>query len=362
MAKTASDADTFIISLLKRVATIAVSWTTIVVCLLTTLFVTGGIMAIGASTEPTASYSTVYGTGYNTLLSIKVNGMIVGSEEDSAAGFSPEYTAGYTVKERIMAAVDDDTISGIILEINSPGGTIYGSRAIADGITGYQEKTGKPVYAYVEGQAASGAYWAAAATDKIIADYGSDTGSVGVIMGPFQYYDTVIAEDGGLLNGGVITQNGIESRYITAGTSKDAGSPYRRLTTQELAMLQQSVNNEYDGFVAYVSKHRDIPAATLRDTIGAMSYDNKTALAYNLIDHIGSRESAYDALAKEAGVQDDYQVIREDPPFSFWDAALQAVNLKPRQQASEVNLCNLTRSSLAYHGDAGALCNPAAKQ
>lgn len=352
----------FIRRVVERIVMISVSWTTLLILFFTTLFTIGGFfafMALGAEYEEDApTYSTVYGAGYEQLLSIKVTGMIVGSDDDSAAGYGSGYTSGYTVKDKLLAAAEDDTISGVILEVNSPGGTIYGARAIADGVTTYQEKSGKPVYTYVEGQAASGGYWAAAATDKIIADYGSDVGSIGIIMGPFQYYDKLLAEDGGLLSGGVITQNGIENTYISAGTSKDAGSPYRRLTPQELNILQTSVNNEYDGFVSYVSKHRDIPEATIRSTIGAMAYDNKTALAYKLIDHTGSRDAAYAALAKAAGVEDDYQVIREDEPFSFWDVAMSAVTIKPRKQAAKPDLCSLTRASLAYHGDASLLCKP----
>jgi protease-4 len=178
--------------ILERVAMIFVSWTAVVICLFVTFFTLGGFfafMALGAEEEEMAGYSTVFGSGYNTLLSIQVSGMIIGSEQDSAGGFSADYTSGYSVKEKLLAAAEDDTISGVVLEVNSPGGTIYGARAIADGVTGYKEKTGKPVYTYVEGQAASGGYWAAAATDEIIADYGSDIGSIGVIMGPFQYYD-----------------------------------------------------------------------------------------------------------------------------------------------------------------------------
>jgi protease IV len=114
--------------------------------------------------------------------------------------------------------VDDLSLHGVVLEINSPGGAICGARAIADDVSYYRSKAKKPIYAHVEGLAA---YWAASAADKVIADYGSDIGSIGVIMGPFKYYNTVVNEDSGLFDGGVITQNGIESVSITAGKPKD---------------------------------------------------------------------------------------------------------------------------------------------
>ncbi|HSX17446.1 MAG TPA: S49 family peptidase [Patescibacteria group bacterium] len=239
--------------------------------------------------------------------------------------------------------------------MSSPGGTIYGARAIADGVAYYKKTTGNPVYAYVEGQAASGGYWAISGADKIIADYGSDIGSIGVIMGPFEYYDTVLAEDGGLLSGGVVTQNGIQSTYISAGKYKDMGNPYRKLSAGEIALLQKSVNNEYDTFVQYVSQHRHIAEATIRDTIGAAAYDNKTALEYKLIDQTGSRDDAYAALAKAAGIQDDFTIVREEQSQGFIESLLSATVRKPQVQA-KANICSQTQGVLAYHGDVTALC------
>jgi protease IV len=346
----------FFKALIKRVITIGVSWVTVVACLIITFMAFGIFLFSSADTEADSSYTYASGDGYNQLLSIKVNGAITGASDSTGTGlFSDGSTSGYDVKDQLYAAAEDDTIHGVILEVNSPGGTIYGSRAIADGVKYYQQKTGNPVYTYVEGMAASGGYWAASATDKIIADYGSDIGSIGVIMGPFQYYNKVLSEDGGLLYGGVVTQNGIESTYITAGKSKDAGNPYRKLTAEELASLQKAVNNEYDDFVAYVSKERGIPADTIRGTIGALAYDNKTALQYKLIDQIGSRQTAYDELAKEAGIEDDYQIVEEEWIPSFIESLLAATIRKPQPKAS-ANLCDMTRSTLVYHGDVSLLC------
>jgi protease-4 len=348
----------FIKGLLKRIATISVSWATIVVCLVVTLSIFGFMFA--PSDEAETDYSYIYGDGMNEMLSIPINGTIVGSEDEAASlnFLSDDYqTSGYKVKEQLYAAADDDLINGVVLEINSPGGTIYGSRAIADGVKYYKEKTGNPVYAYVQGMAASGAYWVASSTDKIIADYGSDIGSIGVVMGPFQYYNNVLAEDGGMLYGGVVTQNGIENTTITAGKSKDIGSPYRRLTQEEVTTLQKAVNNEYDDFVRYVSKQRKIDEPTLRNTIGAMTYDNKSAHEYKLIDQSGSKDDAYNQLAKAAGIEDDFTIIREERIPGFVESLLEATVRKPKTEVKTFDTCSLTRSTLAYHGDVSAFCN-----
>jgi protease-4 len=344
----------FFTKLVKRIITINVTWLTVVGCLFVTVLIIGAVF--GSNDDGSdGSYSYVYGNGSHELLSIKVSGTIVGSDASGSILNQEDETAGYAIKERLYKAADDDLINGVVLEMDSPGGTIYGARAIADGVSYYKKTTGNPVYAYVQGTAASGGYWAISGADKIIADYGSDVGSIGVIMGPFQYYNTVLAEDGGLLSGGVVTQNGIESTYITAGKSKDVGSPYRKLSANEITMLQKSVNNEYDTFVQYVSEHRHIPEATIRDTIGAMAYDNKTAQSYKLIDKTGSRDDAYAALAKAAGIEDDFSIIREEYSPSFVESLLSATLHKPQIKASS-NICSQSKGILAYHGDVAALC------
>lgn len=344
---------------ISRMIMIIVTWFTIALCLGGTVFILGAMFGGAPEEDLETTYNVVYGDGQNELLSIPVNGTIVGTQDElDSLGFFDDsnQTAGYNVKQQLYAAADDDLIKGVVLEFNSPGGTIYGSRAIADGVKYYKEKTKKPVYAYVGGMAASGAYWAAASTDKIMADFGSDVGSIGVVMGPFEYYNTPLAQDDGLLGGGIVTQKGIESTTISAGKSKDFGNPYRKLTAEEVAALQKSVNNEYDSFVQYVSKQRNIPEATLRNTIGAMAYDNKTAQEYKLIDQTANRNDTYQALAKAADIEDDFYVVREEPAPSFVESLLTSALRKPEKQVKIGDACALTRVTLAYHGDVAAFC------
>lgn len=352
----------FLTSLLKRVVRIIVTWNTILLCLIGTVFAFGAFAAgsmIAGGEVPGQSYEQVYGDGANQFLSIPVSGTILGSNnaEDSFSNFfDTGYAYGYDIKQQLYDAAADETVEGVVLEIDSPGGTIYGAKAIADGVKYYREQAKRPVFAHVEGLGASGAYWAAVSADKLFADYGSAVGSIGVIMGPFEYYDTVLATDGGLLGGGVITQNGVESTYITAGRSKGVGNPYRRLTAAEVASLQKTVNNEYDGFVQYVSAQRKIPDATIRNDVGALIYDPKSAKEMKLIDEIGSRQDAYTALAKTAGFEDDFTVVRSYSEPGFVDALMGAVTGRNKQPRAEVDRCKLTQVSLAYHGDVSGWC------
>lgn len=345
--------------LLQKTITLVVIWHVVLVLIFGGVVLMAIVAAVGgsaASTSTDSQYKYIFGNGSQRLLSIKVSGTITGT--DTSGGFfsSDDQTSGYEVKKQLVEASNDSTINGVVLEINSPGGTIYGAHAIADGVKYYKENTKHPVFTYVEGMAASGGYWAAASTDKIYADYGSDVGSIGIIMGPFVYYDKPVAEDGGLLGGGIVTQNGIENTYITAGKSKDIGNPYRRLTDDELKTMQQSVNNEYDNFVAYIAGRRDIPEGTIRNQLGALTYDNKTAVQYKLIDGTKSREGVYQALADEAGISDDFAIVRNETTASFLHDVLGAITHQPKKEAKAVDVCTLTRGVMAYHGDVAALC------
>lgn len=315
--------------------------------------------------ESAQTYQTIYGssTSDHKFLSIPIYGPIEGSKqnENPATVFGVENTVyGYEIKEELKQAADTDSYSGVILEVNSPGGTIYGSKAVADGVKYFKNKTKKPVYVSVQGMAASGAYWASASADKIFADSGTGVGSIGVIYGPFTYFDKVVALNGGLLGGGVATENGIEQEYITAGEGKDAGNPFRRLTETERAIMQQGVNNSYDQFLTYVSQQRNIPTEMLRTPIGAHLYGESQALQNKLIDGIASREEVYQSLAKTEGVQNNFYVESSHTTSSnFWSSlsARYVTPAKKTSQKAQPLICTgSVTTPLALHGDAAQFC------
>lgn len=283
---------------------------------------------------------------HNRILAIPIQGMIL--TESSGAGpldflSGGSATYGYDTKQSLIRAADDNRIKGVLLQINSPGGTIPGSKAIAEGIEYYREKTGKPVYAHIRDVGASGAYWAAVATDKVIADDGSIVGSIGVLMGPFKYYDTV-TEEGSIL-GSVTTQDGIESTYFTAGTYKDTGSPYRRMSEEEKTHWQNTLNAEYQIFVDHVAQYRKIPRDTIIRQVKALPYGTQQAKQLRLIDQIGSENDAIDELLLSMRVsQDDYQLIYEREKGDFFEE-LFSVAFLSRQPKAETP-CSICSSPL----------------
>ena len=255
--------------------------------------------AVGQSAGPRVSaLQTVWGTETadraHTVLAVPIAGAIMADGGDGLALTASTY--GYEVARTIDSLSADDA-AGLVLLMNTPGGTINGSRAIADAVERYQGRTGRKVVAYVQGMSASGGMYAMAGADRIIADHGSLVGSIGVIFGPFERYKNVVATSGSLIESGVTTTGGITQEYLTQGTGKDFGNPYRDMTARERKVFNQGLANEYQDFVTWVAKHRDIPAATITDELGAFIFDPKTAISNKLIDaELGPDEGFRDAV------------------------------------------------------------------
>lgn len=302
----------------------------------------------------------------NKLLSIRVEGVILGvpPRDRSAVFFMPEgFTYGYDVQHQLDEAAKKNDVKGILLHLQTPGGTIFGSRAIDEGVRRYQEKTKKPVVAYIEGLSASGGVMAMVGATRIYADHGSLIGSIGVLGPQLLFYNKPVATDGGLLGSGIVTQEGIEHTIISAGRGKDLGNPFRRATDEEIATLTRGVEAEYDAFVEHVATRRKIEPSTIRDRMGAMVFDNATAQQYGLIDGTASRDEAIARLADLAKVPKDFQVVRPQEGEAGMLRRLltstfggEAPSAGAPMQALRTEVCSSVRMALAYYGDPAALC------
>ncbi|RMH23343.1 MAG: S49 family peptidase, partial [Acidobacteria bacterium] len=266
------------------------------------------------------------------LLKITVEGLILGSpprEGDFYWDAFADVTYGYAVQDALRAAAEDDAIKGVLLHLRTPGGTIFGSRAIHDGVMAFR-RSERPVVAWIEGLSASGGVMAMVGADAIYADHGSFVGSIGVIGPVLTYFDQPVATEGGILGGGVVTRDGIEQIIVHAGRGKDLGNPFRRPTAEELANLQAGLDHEYDAFVAHVAEHRHIEPEAIRQAMGAQIFDNATAEGYGLIDGTRSRDEALAALAELAGVAESYQLVRpRKHATSFWQLMSARLGLAP---------------------------------
>jgi protease-4 len=313
------------------------------------------------------NYAFISGTAEsrNLLISLPVEGLILGSPPSEISP-SPigwfNATYGYSIQKALEKAAEDEQVKGIFLHIQSPGGTIFGSMAIHEGIKAFQKATGKPVLAYIEGLSASGSVMAMVGADAIYADHGSYVGSIGVLGASLTFFDDPTATQGGIMGGGIVTRGGIEHTIISAGRGKDLGNPFRRPTDEEVRNLQQGVDIEYDNFVRHVAQNRRISEAVIREQMGAQIFGNRAAADYGLIDGTLSKKDAVAKLAERAGVGEDFQLVRPRRQSTrLWQEFLFSMAGRTAddhfQSTVRDQVCRSAgRMPMAYYGDLAALC------
>lgn len=319
-----------------------------------------GLAVAGADTGSTTR--TLWGspTATHTVRAIYVTGTILADASDGATFTGGTY--GYQIADQIDSMTTEES-AGLVLIMNTPGGTINGSKAIADAVYRYQQRTSQKVIAIVQGMSASGGMYAMAGADEIIADHGSLIGSIGVIMGPFERYKDVKGTTGTILESGVQTSGGIEEEYLTMGRGKDFGNPYRDMSTEERAVMMAGLQNIYDDFVDWVATSRRLSPEFVTDTLGAHIFDPATAVKHGLIDEeLGMNDAYYEAAAAMGVDPTDTRIITPAPP-TMLEQLLGAENrvpgharvLQPGETPSAV-ICGRTPTALVYHGEPAAVC------
>jgi len=356
--------------LLGQTLSILMSFVLLVVALGILAFGIGMGIGSNINTEDVESSDYIYLFGdevsSNFLLKIPIEGVILGSPPhgyDASQWFSEEgIVYGYDIQDILLEVAKDPTIKGILLEMQTPGGTIFGARAIFDGIKAYRDKTGNPVVAYVQGMSASGGVLAMVGANEIYADHGSLVGSIGVLGDTLTYFNKPTAIGGGLFGGGITTKDGIEQIIISAGKGKDLGDPFRRPTKEELKLLQDDVDYEYDLFVKHVADNRNIDPKTIREKMGAHIFDNETAKKFGLINGTLNYRDSVKRLAELAQIEtDDYQLIQTtDKTHSLLGSLLGVFrphSAPPKVSPLKSQFCNkFSRLPLAFYGNPLRLC------
>jgi len=192
------------------------------------------------------------------------------------------------IVKQIYSAKDDINIKGVLLNVNSPGGSVPPSIEIAYAIK--ELKKVKPVIAYASGIMASGSYYSSIYATKIIANAGSIIGSIGVIMQS--------ANVSKLLN-----TVGIKPQTVKQGLYKEAGTPTREWTIDERAELEQLTLDTYNLFVSDVATARGLDINNSKEFADAHIFSSKRALSVGLIDDIGVKTDAQKELIKLTKVE-----------------------------------------------------------
>ncbi|MEN6467288.1 MAG: signal peptide peptidase SppA [Syntrophaceae bacterium] len=206
--------------------------------------------------------------------------------------------------EQIKKYSEDGDIKALVVRIDSPGGGVAASQEIYDSIITAKKK--KKVVASMGSVAASGGYYIACAADKIVANPGTVTGSIGAIM----HFSNV--EE-------LVKKVGYKSSVVKSGRYKDIGSPFRDMTESEKQLIQSVIDDIYDQFLDAVSASRNIPKDELRTIADGRIITGRQALGLRLIDSTGDLESAINLASELSGIKGKPEVIYpKEKVFNFW--------------------------------------------
>jgi len=210
------------------------------------------------------------------------------------------------ITEQLTTFRNDKRIKAIILRINSPGGGVGPSQEIYSE-TRRTTQT-KRVIASLGSLTASGAYYIASAADEIVANPGTLTGSIGVLM------EFIRIEE--LLN-----KVGIEMQVIKSGEFKDIGSPNRKMTDREKEMLMTLLEDIRDQFVTAVSEGRNMPREKVLEIADGRIFSGRQAKKIGLVDRLGNFRDAVDLAKKMANIKGEVKLVYpEKKRRSFlWD-------------------------------------------
>lgn len=264
---------------------------------ITLLLMLIGLVAIFIAGQESMLTEEVIQSGPRTskIAIITINGIIDGEKAQD-------------IYAQLSKAADDRQVKGLIIRVNSPGGTISASDQICNEIRKYRRNESKPVVAFMQGVAASGGYYVSVPCDKIVAEPTAITGSVGVIAGHF------------VLQQLLEEKLGIQPAVFKSGEKKDWPSPFQPVTEEQRKYIQDKlIDPAYNRFVQVINEERD--ALTIDDVkrlADGSIFCAEEALKEKLIDEIGYLDDAVERVKVLAGIERAH-LVEYQRPFSFSD-------------------------------------------
>jgi len=264
---------------------------------------------------------------------VEVKGTI--QEQTQSSVFTLE--EGYlhtTTLEYIDQLIQDKNNKGILLYVDSPGGTVYESEELYLKLLQYKEETGCPVWTYMAHYAASGGYMVSMAADKIYANTNTTTGSIGVIMSG---YDMT----------GLYEKLGIEYVSITSGENKDSS----QLNDEQIEIYQSQVDECYESFVDIVEKGRNMSEKDVKKLADGRTYTAKQALEKGLIDEIALYDDMKHEMMKKLDVYDIYELEMSNNVFASLFARVKELVPKSEAQILKETAAEMESGVLMYYAE-----------
>lgn len=195
----------------------------------------------------------------------------------------------------ILDLAKDDDIKGLVVRVNSPGGSAFASEQIWEALSQFK-KEGKPFAVSMGDYAASGGYYISCGADRIFAEPTTITGSIG-IFGMIPSFENLMTE-----------KLGINVEFITTNANSDM-STFKRLTPVQRASLQKMVNRGYELFTSRCATGRKMPVDSLKKIAEGRVWDAQSALKIGLVDEFGNIDNAVEWVAKKAHLAENYSVV-----------------------------------------------------
>jgi protease-4 len=199
---------------------------------------------------------------------------------------------------------ENPSVKAIVIRIDSPGGGVVPSQEIYDAVKRVRSKNNKAVIASMGSVAASGGYYIAAATDRIVANPGTLTGSIGVIM------ETANVE-------GLLQKIGVEGVVIKSGKYKDVGSPLRKMSADEKGLLQAVMDDVHKQFIEAVAEGRSLELRAAQALADGRVFTGRQAKEAKLVDELGDLEDAIQLAAEVVGIEGEPKVVEPRRRFSL---------------------------------------------
>lgn len=205
----------------------------------------------------------------------------------------------------ITSLADNDKVKGMVLRVNSPGGSVFGSDQIGDALDYFQSK-GKPLAVSMGDYAASGGYWISCCADRIFADPLTITGSIGIF---------------GLIPNveGLVNKLGLNFETVSTNPSAQFPSFIHRMTAEQQAAMQEMVERGYDQFVKRVADGRKMSEQKVRRIGEGRVYDAMKAMELGLVDQLGGLSDAIEWVAEKASLENYGVPVFPRVETTVWD-------------------------------------------
>lgn len=249
---------------------------------------------------------------------------------DPTSGFIKKDVEYYVTKLTNLFKRKD--VKGIVLKINSPGGSVAAVQRLYHQIIKLKSQYNKPVVCYVSELCASGGYYVASACDKIVSCEGGVIGSVGVLL-----------QVGNI--SGLLKKIGVNIEVIKSSKYKDVGSMFREMLPEERQMFESLVNTAYEQFISAIIEGRKLSREEVMKFADGRVFIAPQAVELKMIDGIGDEEDAIEEVKKLAKIKGSVEILKEKPSLLDF---FQQVTSETKFNFQQYNFANIKKFRFEY--------------